>query len=469
MNQKGMEGRYPFPADVKRDDLMYKLSIYNHLQPWNDGNYIAYNAFSGAVAMITPENYKALKRIGGKLTSSETPDLGAEEQEFFNQLVYAGFVHRTDTDQTEEIAFNHYRARYDAANPGYIIAPTMACNMACAYCFEGDKKGKMSDDTVGALLDRIEKNLVGTKSIAVCWYGGEPLLAMDIISKITDSIFRMKEKAGFRYFGSIITNGYLLTPENIDRLLELKVPTAQVTIDGPARLHNRKRPLKNGKPSFERIIENIKYASDKMNVSIRVNIDKDFNIDMLDEMLTELAAAGLGEKARIYFGFLEPATAVCANISENCHSPEDFSKAEIEYFRLMLERGFSIDKLPRPITNFCLAQTINGIVLDHEGVLYKCLNHIGDKSRSLGNIRDSDDYNHPNFTRLFRFDPFHNDKCSKCNILPICLGGCPSRRADREVGAEMMCEAWKHNLPEMLEIIALSRYRRLKPEIKEKI
>ena len=453
----------------KREKIMYKLSRYNHIQPWNDGNYIAYNAFSGAVAMMTPENYELLNRIGEKLASAENPSFGDEEEELFNQLKYAGFIHTADSEQSEEVAFNHYRARYDAANPGYIIAPTMACNMACEYCFEGDKKGKMSDEIIGALLDRIEKNLVGTKSIAVCWYGGEPLLAMDIIEKITKSILRMKEKAGFSYFGSIITNGYLLTPKSIDRLLELKVPTVQVTLDGPARMHNRKRPLKNGKPSFDRIIENLKYASGKMNVSIRVNIDKDFNIDMFDEMLTELMAAGLHEKARMYFGFLEPATSVCANISENCHSPEDFSKAEIEYFRLMLERGFSIDKLPRPITNFCLAQTINGVVLDHEGDLYKCLNHIGDKSRSMGNIRDKYDYNHPNFTRLFRIDPFHDEVCRECNILPICLGGCPSRRADRKVGAEKMCEAWKHNLPEMLEIIALSRYRRLKPEIKEKI
>lgn len=447
---------------------MYKLSIYNHIQPWSNGNFIAYNAFSGAVAKVTGENYEVLNRIFEKLSVSDNPDFDEAERSLLEPLLYAGFVCRDTSDQTEEAAFNHYRVRYDTADYGYIIAPTMACNMACPYCFEGNKKGRMSEDVIRALLDRIEKNLVGTKSLSTCWYGGEPLLAMDIIEKITRAIFIMKEKAGFGYVSSLITNGYLLTPENVDRLNEMKVKTAQVTLDGPARLHNKKRPLKNGKSSYNRILENVQYAADRINVSIRVNIDKDFNIQMFDEMLTDLEAAGLREKARIYFGFLEPATSACANISENCHSAEDFSRAEIEYFRLMLERGLSIDKLPQPITNYCLAQTINGIVLDNDGDLYKCLNHIGDKSKSVGHIREEPYFQHPNFMRLFRFDPFHDAVCRECNILPICLGGCPSRRADREVGPGTICETWKHNLPEMLEIIALSRYRQLKPEIKEK-
>ncbi|MEW5925045.1 MAG: radical SAM protein [Candidatus Zixiibacteriota bacterium] len=458
----------PCPIEKVWGIIMYKVSIYNHFQPWDDGNYIAYNAFSGAVAMVTAENYKVLDGIFDKLSVSENPDFDDAERPLLQQLLYAGFVCRDTSDQTGEAAFNHYRVRYDSANCGYVIAPTMACNMACTYCFESNKTGRMSEEIIKALLDRIEKNLAGTRSLTTCWYGGEPLLAMDIMEKITKAIFLMKEKAGFRYMSSIITNGYLLTPENVDRLLEMKIKTAQVTLDGPARLHNKKRPLKNGKPSYDRILENVKNASGRINVSIRVNIDKDFDVKMLDEMLIDLETGGLRDKARIYFGFLEPATSVCANISENCHSAEDFSRAEIEHFRLMLERGFSIDKLPQPITNYCLAQTISGIVMDNEGALYKCLNHIGDKSKSMGHIRDGLDFQHPNFTRLFRFDPFHDDDCRECNILPICLGGCPSRRAERGLGSGKICETWKHNLPEMLEIIALSRYRRIEPEIKEK-
>ena len=37
---------------------MPKKSLYNHFQRWNDEYYIAYNAHSGAVALMDPEHYQ---------------------------------------------------------------------------------------------------------------------------------------------------------------------------------------------------------------------------------------------------------------------------------------------------------------------------------------------------------------------------------------------------------------------------
>jgi len=447
--------------------LMAKFSRYNHFQKWRDGYYIAYNAWSGAVALVTTEQYRFIENLKDKLASGETLSLTGEEQELYKQLEYASFIHPDYYDHYDEARFQHHLTRYDLANPGFVIAPTMACNMACKYCFESNKRGRMSEETIRAFCGHIEKNAHRISSLSITWYGGEPLLGIDIIEKITDSVAELQKEYRFKYTSVAISNGYLLTPDNVDRILKLGVTGVQVTIDGPARIHNEKRPLKNGEPSYQRILDNVRYAQEKMNVSIRVNIDRDFNIDMLSEMLDELSAAGLKEKADIYFGFLEPATTVCANIAENCHSSEDFSRAETEYFRLLLKEGFIINKLPHPMTNFCLAQTAGGFVMDHEGELYKCFNYVGDKERSMGNIRDDINYNHPEFTKMFAFDPYADETCRDCNILPICLGGCPSRRLHRNAARDEMCESWKHNLPEMLEIIAMSRYRRLETVAKE--
>ncbi len=209
--------------------------------------------------------------------------------------------------------------------------------------------------------------------------------------------------------------------------------------------------------------------STKLLVSLRINVDKVLDESAIEELLLELKAAGLEQKISVYFGQLEPATTVCSNIADNCYNTVDFSEVEIDYFRLLLQHGFRIEKLPSPISVFCLAQRVNAFVIDHEGYLYRCFNYAGDPDRAMGNITAPIDYQHPNFTRLFDFDAFESNKCQSCSILPLCLGGCPSQRIDRNLTEDELCQGWRHNLIPMLEIIACSRQQRMKSAVKEQI
>ncbi|MGB5138833.1 MAG: SPASM domain-containing protein, partial [Candidatus Zixiibacteriota bacterium] len=242
-----------------------------------------------------------------------------------------------------------------------------------------------------------------------------------------------------------------------------------ITLDGPERIHNKRRALKNGKDSFKQILANMQYAATKLFVSLRINVDKAIEESAIEELLLELKAAGLEQKISIYFGQLEPATTVCSNIADNCYNSVDFSEVEIEYFRLLQHHGFKIEKLPSPVSAFCLAQRVNAFVIDHEGYLYRCFNYAGDAERAMGNITSPIDYQHPNFTRLFDFNAFESDKCRSCSILPVCLGGCPSQRIDRNLTEDELCQGWRHNLKPMLEVIACSRQQKLQSAIKERI
>jgi len=416
---------------------------------------------------MTSENYKMYRAIEERSIKEGKPSFSSEEQDLINQLQYGRFINAGDHDEREELNFWHMSSRFDKTTLGLVIAPTMACNMACEYCYEANKKGRMSATIIESILNHVEENGKVLEHVDIGWYGGEPLLAMDIIEDITESMIDLGEEHKFQYTSSMISNGYLLTRENVDKLRDLKVSMIQVTIDGPARLHNRKRPLKNGRESYETILENLKYAGTKMAIGLRVNIDKDFDDGIIEEMLEELKQAGLQDRVGIYFGLLEPATSACANIAESCFNNVEFSKKEIGFYRLLLEHGFRIEKLPSPVRTFCIAQDINAFVIDPEGELYKCFNYVGDKSKSMGNIRFDIDYMNENFMKLFRFNAFYDEGCRVCPILPVCMGGCPSRRADRDVKKEELCESWKHNLAEMLEIIALSRQQQAKVAAKE--
>ena len=436
---------------------MSKVSAYNHFQPWRDGYYIAYNAFSGAVALMTEENYAAYKRLVDKLGAASPPELTEDESALLKQLEYGRFVNRGEAAEIDWIRMQHNLARYDQSTLGLVIAPTMACNMACEYCFEDHTASRMPNKTIEAIVSFVEKQAKTIGVLDISWYGGEPLLAMDVIEDLTESFQDLAEEYKFDYHASMISNGYKLTPDIVDRLVELGIGHVQVTLDGPARIHNKKRPLKNKQDSFDKIIENIQYASTKLSIGVRVNVDKSFTTEIIQELLDELKTADLTKRVGVYFGMVEPSTQVCANIAEACYETADFSKVEVEFYQLLLANGFRVERLPQPVSTFCMAQSTNSHLIDPEGFLYRCWNHAGDKERATGTIFEDVNYVHPNFQHLFAFSPFETERCTECNLLPICMGGCPSRRADRDLKDDQLCEAWKHNLQPMLEIIALSR------------
>jgi uncharacterized protein len=85
------------------------------------------------------------------------------------------------------------------------------------------------------------------------WYGGEPLLAIDTIDYLTQEFLKLcGDKV--KYTAAMVTNGYNLNKDNVNRLKKLKVKRVQITIDGPKIIHDERRKLSNGKGSFDKII-----------------------------------------------------------------------------------------------------------------------------------------------------------------------------------------------------------------------
>ena len=174
------------------------------------------------------------------------------------------------------------------------ICPTMGCNFDCPYCFENHRQGKMSlevQDNVIALAERMF-DAAGTKNLSVTWFGGEPLLAPDIIESLSLRLIELVQKRGGKYVASIITNGYLLTKENIEMLDRMQVKNCQVTIDGLGDTHNATRHLAGGGPTFDKIVDNLKNHKIPFMVDIRHNVHEDnqSEIEELEAFVRQLAA-----------------------------------------------------------------------------------------------------------------------------------------------------------------------------------
>src|SRR3954463_14731996 len=100
------------------------------------------------------------------------------------------------------------------------IIPIRRCNLACAYCSEYDDTSKpIPLETMLRRIDRLAE--LGTTVITIS--GGEPLLHPEL-----DGIIRQIRRSSI---ATLITNGYLLTPDRIERLNRAGLDHLQISID----------------------------------------------------------------------------------------------------------------------------------------------------------------------------------------------------------------------------------------------
>jgi len=127
------------------------------------------------------------------------------------------------------------RAMHSASHPILAqIIPIRRCNLDCAYCNEYDK---VSDPVpLETMLERIDL-LADLGTTIITLSGGEPMLHPDL-----DAIIRRIREHGA--IATIITNGYLLTPERIGKLNRAGLDYLQISIDNVLPDGTSKKSLK---------------------------------------------------------------------------------------------------------------------------------------------------------------------------------------------------------------------------------
>jgi MoaA/NifB/PqqE/SkfB family radical SAM enzyme len=101
------------------------------------------------------------------------------------------------------------------------LIPIRRCNLSCAYCNEYDDHS--APVPIDVLLQRVE-HLAGLGTSIITLSGGEPTLHPDL-----DDLIRGIRSRGM--IAGLITNGYLLTQERIERLNRAGLDHLQISID----------------------------------------------------------------------------------------------------------------------------------------------------------------------------------------------------------------------------------------------
>lgn len=293
--------------------------------------------------------------------------------------------------------------------PAYTILPTLGCNARCVYCIqEGLKPVGMNAETVEDTL-RFILNDCGGKKITLNWFGGEPLLREDVIDRISRGL----KNADVEYKSQMISNGSLITPTAIEKMVDLwHVQSIQISMDGAERDYIARKQYLTYRDNYHTVIEMMDRMSDMdISVSVRCNVDES-NLPGVPQLLEDLSA-GIRNKKNVNV-YLSP---IYQKLREkgSIRLWQDIlameNRIEATGFAVTLKRiGFTLSGY------HCLSDT-GGIVIMPDGKLL-CCEELADGS-VIGTVREG--ITDPDARKAFaRIQPVPG-KCEDCKFLPTCM------------------------------------------------
>ena len=424
-----------------------KVSRFLIVTKSDEGDYLIYNTVNTAFVAIEENKYNQI-----------FIEHNFSDNEIVGNLYKMGILLDDTVDELEHMRQVRIKGSADKM-PNVTILTTTDCNARCFYCFEqGIAHYDMTRDVQDATVDYIRENFPD-KILGLGWFGGEPLMNFEAIKYI---IGRLNEY-GYKTFSHVTTNGSLINDEILQFAKDNSFTSFQVTIDGVDKDYGRIKKYTDisADNAYERVIVNVcKLLQYGFQVQIRINFvasKVDTALKTFKKIHTRISPF---DKGNLYI-YLSPLTLhdekenIC-NLT--CEGEHPFMKVT----KFQFEQGFPLnafkanvaekDKLLiglnlMPMGFSCGMAMKNRIVIDADGKLYKCHRLVGKSQYSCGNVFDglvkNEIYN------AFISTELKDEECEKCNILPLCQGGCKSNKL--QYGAQHRCTRIKQIKKELVK------------------
>lgn len=179
-----------------------------------------------------------------------------------------------------------------------ILLPTEKCNFRCTYCYEDFEFGKMSEATQRAIELFIDRRVPTLRLLKFAWFGGEPLVAKDVVLRLSKYAKQKCDEHGVAFSGGLTTNAYVLDTALAQELIDLNQDFFQITLDGWQYAHDALRKRADGLGTFDIIWQNLiglKSLSAHFEVVVRVHVRRD-NQENLEILMREYAKEFFDDK-----------------------------------------------------------------------------------------------------------------------------------------------------------------------------
>lgn len=313
-----------------------------------------------------------------------------------------------------------------------------ACNMTCSYCFAGKgeyhgEKSLMSFEVGKRALDWLIENSGSRKNLEVDFFGGEPLLNIEVVKKLVAYGRSRELECGKRFRFTLTTNGLLLDDDIID-FANKEMSNIVLSLDGRKSTNDRMRRTHEQTGTYEAVLPAFRKLAEsrgQKDYYIRGTYTH-YNTDFTDDIL-HMADLGFRELS------MEPV--VAPPEAPYALTEADLPRILSEYERLaceMLDRKrrrqgndfnfyhYMIDLTGGP----CIVKRISGcgtgteyLAVTPSGDFYPCHQFAGDSRFLLGNIWDGI----TNRTVCSEFENcniYSHTECRDCFAKLYCSGGC---------------------------------------------
>ena len=356
----------------------------------------------------------------------------------YEALITHGFIVEDSSNETQIANLKKYDYIYKNILKLEII-PTFFCNFDCPYCYERHDSFFMKPQFENALKKFITKNISNYSGIQIYWFGGEPLLAKELVVDFSSFIKEISKEYYKKYMISIVTNGYLLNSDTFDELYTAGVRRYQITFDGSKIYHNKKRFLKNGLGSYDKIVENlldIKSKKGFFNFNIRCNITKENCKDISYFLSTMNSNFGSDQRFKWYFrpvgdwGGKSVKKIKDQLLDGNYEIYNALINSKSEKLNHTLQYLW-INKMA-----ICESNQRNYYVINPHGEVLKCTKHLDNPNNKIGYINEKGDLiiNGKVLSKWISNSIEEKSECLNCKSYANCFGiQCP-------VGDNCRCE-----------------------------
>ncbi len=321
----------------------------------------------------------------------------------------------------------------------FYVLTTLNCNFGCPICYE--KKTRSNSELSHAVLDSIIERIsdfqqlkgIPAERVNILLFGGEPLILSN--PKVLENVLTAASQRSWKVV--TVTNGSLVKHHlSIYREHRDVVSDFRVTLDGPPRVHDSRRPYINGLSSFDDVAGAIDLLlKEGFEVKMQTILGKG-NLQNIEDLIGFVRVKGWLQQPHFQwrvegshdYANLDPAR---DEISEGRmvqrliqvweEHPELRGKLKFESFKYLghIVRSFGwlgeYKTYFGPKLGFCEPQKGFHYVFSTDGKVYHCPRTINNPDFQLEGLMQSNPK---------RSSILEREGCAPCDINTLCGGGC---------------------------------------------